>query len=995
MPPTPRSMTAGITILAAAVLTGATTFAGSPRVTDALQALYRFDEQGGETIHDRSEAGDPLDLLIETPQAVQWVDGHLVVHSSARISTAAPARRLIDAVRNSGALTVEAWIRPQDDRQGGPARIVSISRDPSNRNITLGQDGNFYDVRLRTTKASTNGLPSKSTEKGTVKSGELTHVVYTRSRAGAVRIYVNGEERVSAEVAGDFSNWDGDYSLLLANEASGDRPWLGELHLVALYSHDLSAEEVSLNFAAGVAATIDYAALLPPASGRKVDFVADVQPILRERCFECHAEGNDEGGLNLGVRARVMEGGVGGPVLIRRDSAHSRLIHLVAGLREDAVMPPDDDPLTAEQIGILRAWIDQGADWPAGADVLDPRMERAREHWAFQPLARPELPPVRNEDWGRTPIDRFILAALEANNLQPTERFAPRGLMRRVAFDVAGLPPTPEELDQFVDASEHDADAAWESLVDRLLAGRQYGERWGRHWLDVARYADSDGQEADRDRPNAWHYRDFVIQAFNDDMPFDRFVRWQLAGDEYDPDNPAAVAATGFLTAGTNTVLEDTFLEEERLRNRYNELDDILSTTGTAMLGLTIGCARCHDHKYDAISSREYYRLLSAFHSGDRAKVQLGKDGPEGLAFRDFGPTPRTTWLFQRADFYDRDQQVRLGFLQVLSRGRTADEYWDEARAEQPLPDSTYQRKALAEWMTDLDQGAGPLLARVIVNRVWQHHFGAGLVGTVDDFGVRSDPPTHPELLEWLASDFVEHGWKLKRLHRLILTSAVYQQGDEFDPDRSAIDPENRLLSRMRPQRLEAEVLRDAILAASGTLNLEPYGPGFKPFIPPEAVLARNLKDGGYPADAGDTPATHRRSVYMFHKRLVPYPLLQAFDRPDLLQSCGRRETTTVSPQALALLNDQFVRNRSLDFADRLLADAKNDNEQLVRRAFELALGRSPRESEQTASLAFITAQEHHRSERNGNADKTQIHRLAVADFCQTMFSLNEFLYVD
>ncbi|MCA9074123.1 MAG: DUF1553 domain-containing protein [Planctomycetaceae bacterium] len=970
--------------------------AGEPRVTHGLQVLYRCDEQQGTVLHDSAEVEPSLNLSLGTPETSQWQNGWLKVTSSARIRTEGSATRLVEAVRSANALTVEVWLRPQDDRQTGPARIVSFSAGPGTRNLTVGQDGNRFDVRLRTTKTSTNGIPSTATPERTVKAGELTHFVYTRDASGAVHLYVNGESVVSTKVEGDLSNWDDGYPLLLANESSGDRPWLGELHLVALYDRALTPSEVEQNHLAGVAASIDYAALLPPAVERHVDFVTDVQPILRERCFECHATGNEEGGLNLGTHARVMEGGEGGLILKAGHSDVSRMIHLVAGIKDDMVMPPEGDRLTDEQVGILRAWIDQGADWPAHADVLDPRTERAREHWAFQPLCPVEVPSVPDDDWSQSSIDSFISATLHEHDLTPTPALGPRKLIRRVMFDLTGLPPTPDELDTFVAAYEQDCDAAVEELVDRLLDSQHFGERWGRHWLDVARYADSDGQEGDRDRPNAFHYRDFVIRAFNDDMPFDQFVRWQIAGDEFEPDSRDAVAATGFLVAGPHTVLADTFLEEERLRNRYNELDDIVSTTGSAFLALTVGCARCHDHKYDAISSREYYRLLSAFQSGDREeKYKVNGKGPQLLAFRDFGSQPAESWLFERADFYDRDQRVQLGFIKVLLRDKTVDEYREAALASEPKLESTYQRRALADWMTDVEHGAGPLLARVIVNRIWQHHFGEGLVKTVDDFGVRGEQPTHPELLEWLANDLVENGWQLKRLHRMIVLSAAYQQGTDFDETKAAVDPQNRFHWRRRPQRLEAEILRDTMLAVSGTLNLEPFGPAFKPPIPREAVgAARNLKTK-YPDDAKDEPATHRRTVYMFHKRVVPYPLLQAFDRPDLLKSCGRRDDSTVAPQALAILNDGFVRTRSGDFAQRLIDECGDDNAQLVSRAFALSVGRPPSESEAAASQEFIASQAEQRHARTPDQPADETRKLAVTDFCQTLFGLNEFLYVD
>jgi hypothetical protein len=730
---------------------------------------------------------------------------------------------------------------------------------------------------------------------------------------------------------------------------------------------------------------------LPPAAERKIDFVKDVQPIFRAACYECHAEGNEEGGLNLGIKSRAMAGGDQGRAWVAGQSAKSRLIHLVAGVEKDALMPPEGKPLSKDQVGILRAWIDQGADWPDGIDVPNPRLERARSHWAFQKLRSVEPPTVKERGWPRTAIDRFVLAGLEAKGLQPAEQVALRKLVRRIYFDVVGLPPTPEELDTVCNAS--DPEAAYAALVDRLLASPHYGERWGRHWLDVARYADSNGQEGDQDRPHAWRYRDFVIQALNDDLPFNTFVRWQLAGDEYEPENVTACVATGFLTAGPHTVLENTFLEEERLRNRYNELDDMLGTIGTGMLGLTIACARCHDHKYDAIPARDYYRMLAALHSGDRQEVKLGPKKIEALVFRDTTSEPKPTWLFGRGDFYDRKRPVTLGFLEVFGQ-RPSEEYWSAARTANAPTSSTFQRKALGEWMTDVENGAGALVARVIVNRIWQHHFGEGLVRTPGDFGVRSEAPSHPELLEWLAHDLVDHGWQLKRLHRQILTSAVYRQAGTYDAAKAQVDPENRLLWRMRPRRIEAEILRDALLEVSGKLNRETLGPPFKPLIAKEAQVARNLKTP-YTADPEEGPQNLRRSIYMFHKRVIPYPLLAAFDRPDSLQSCSRRDATTVAPQALALLNDPFVRSRALDFADRLLSETKEDHSAAIRRAFALALSRAPTSTEQLAALEFLSAQIDRRRQRDEKASSPDIHRLAMADFCQAVFGLNEFMYVD
>ena len=655
---------------------------------------------------------------------------------------------------------------------------------------------------------------------------------------------------------------------------------------------------------------------------RPVDFLHEVQPILRDNCYECHAGTTEEGGLNLGIRSKAFRGGDSGTAILAGDSERSLLVQLIAGDDADRLMPPQGNkPLSEKQIDLIRAWIDQDAKWPIGADVVDPRLDQAKNHWAFQRLQQSEAPRQQvDDDWSKGPIDRFVRQRLVRAGLRPARSADARTLVRRLYFDLIGLPPTPLQTKQFISAHTDDANKAVHDVVDELLASPRYGERWGRHWLDVARYADSDGQESDMDRPHAYTYRDFVIHALNDNMPYDQFVRWQIAGDEFEPDNDAAVSATGFLTAGTSFKLPDSFLESERLMNRYNELDDVISTLGSGLLGITVACARCHDHKYDAFSAREYYQLMGVFHSGDRVTTKL-PSGKEALVFQDFDTMRRTTWLFRRSDFYDREIEVEIGFPRMLSSGAEAADYWRQAReaySEIGEARSTLQRRALAEWITDTEHGGGALLARVIVNRVWHHHFGKGLVRTTGDFGVRGDAPSHPQLLEFLTNQFVEGGWKLKSLHREILTSAVWQQASKreaVDQRGLEIDPGNELLWRMSPQRLEAEVIRDAMLAVSDTLNLQAGGPGFKPYIAPEANLARNIKGKGYPKDAKDDVATRRRSVYMFHKRLIPYPMFQAFDRPDLMTTCARRQNTTVAPQAMVILNDRFVRAVARDFA--------------------------------------------------------------------------------
>ncbi|KAA5547267.1 DUF1553 domain-containing protein [Roseiconus nitratireducens] len=742
-----------------------------------------------------------------------------------------------------------------------------------------------------------------------------------------------------------------------------------------------------------------------PAGRKSVDFVREIQPILRDHCYECHAGTTEEAGLNLGVKAKAMRGGESEKAIVAGNAKESLLFQLVSGADENRLMPPDgNEPLSEEQIRLLRNWIDQGATWPDQTDIVDPKLQRARKHWAFQRLAQTTVPTPQSKDhWSRGPIDRFVRRKQQDAGLSPSKPADARTLVRRLYFDLIGLPPAPQQIDQFTLAHSKDPDSAVRNLVDRLLDSPRYGERWGRHWLDVARYADSDGQEADMDRPHAYVYRDFVIQAFNDNMPYDQFVRWQIAGDEFEPENDDAISATGFLTAGPAFKLPDSFLESERLLNRYNELDDVISTLGSGLLGITVACARCHDHKYDAFSAKEYYQLLGVFHSGDRVTAKL-PSGKEGFFFRDFDHKRRTTWLFRRSDFYDREIEVPIGFPAMLSSGADADEYWQRAKdayAQIGEAKSTLQRRALADWITDTQQGGGALLARVFVNRVWHHHFGKGLVGTTSDFGVRGDAPIHPELLEYLAKEFVDGGWNLKALHREILTSAVWRQGstrEASDQRGPEIDSANHLLWRMTPQRLEAEVIRDAMLAASDTLNLQAGGPGFKPYIAPEANLARNIKGEGYPKDAPDDATTRRRSVYMFHKRLIPYPMFQAFDRPDLMTSCAARQNTTVAPQAMVILNDRFVRSVARDFAERLVQSppddslpAKNDLRPMIETAFEISFARLPTETEIETSIQFIESQTRARTERETPDPRLQ----ALTDFCQTLFGLNEFIYVD
>ncbi len=797
--------------------------------------------------------------------------------------------------------------------------------------------------------------------------------------------------------------------------------------------------------------------------------------------------------------------------------------------------------ILALSLGVLPLVPAIGEKASAPPDRAGPQGTKEPSWWAFRPLRKIPVPDVKDSDWAVNSVDRFIRAAQEKKGLTPSPLVGGRTLVRRVTFDLTGLPPSAEEVSAFVAASSNPnsnsraptqwagnlrsvrsvgsvgpvrpqpssttssgtiEQRAYEALVNRLLASPRFGERWARHWLDLARYADSDGLESDADRPTAYHYRDFVIRAFNADLPYDTFIRWQLAGDEYEPDNPLAVSATGFVTAGTYYRV-DVPMEEEKVRARLNELDDMIGTTGVALLGLTVGCARCHDHKYDPIPQLDYYRLMAAFNAGDRTEVPLVprpeaarrkaaekewkqqhetarkeleswlaeqkkpltpglraakinalpidaaamallRDNPEdarakelarrhdralriedgdyhahlseaqrarwdalaaslkeieateptpvptAFAMADFGAAPRPTWLLERGDLYRKKEQLELGFLTALTHGPPPSEYWRRARAAGDRKDTTYQRRALADWITDTRHGAGALLARVIVNRIWQHHFGEGLVRTVNDFGTRGEPPSHPKLLEWLAFELVRGGWRLKPIHRLIVTSAAYRQAIRYDAVKVRLDPENRLLWRRRPRRIEAEAFRDALLAVSGSLNPESGGPAFRAPIQAEAIQARNVTNP-YPPDLQETPDTRRRSVYMFHKRVVQYPLAQAFDGPDAAASCGRRPVTTVAPQALVILNEPFVRRRAGEFAGRLVAEAGDEPGKQVDHAFRMALARAPSPTERAASVRFLEQQVARRAVRDG----AEARRLTLADFAQALFGYNEFMYVD
>jgi hypothetical protein len=711
---------------------------------------------------------------------------------------------------------------------------------------------------------------------------------------------------------------------------------------------------------------------------------------------------------------------------------------------------------------------------PAVADDVKipdkPITAEERDHWAFQTPRRMPPPALKDRGWGRNPIDAFIMAGMEASELQPAPEPDRPALLRRLRFDLTGLPPSPEEVEAFLRDRSPDA---YEKVVDRLLDSPQYGVRQAQHWLDLARYADTDGFEFDQARPNAWRYRDWVVDALNRDMPYDRFIRLQLAGDEVAPEDPSAFIATGFNRCYPDMV----DLNDQQLR-RQNALNDITETTGLVFLGLTIGCARCHDHKFDPIRQADFYRL-QAFFGGSRfrddyplatserrktyetadrkwraevAKVQAAilrlekpvrdrlapglpmgalddavtaYNKPESERNPDEVATvydllsrdrriPRGDWprlldptaASKRLEWIAELDRVKKAAPRPLPTARGIDESGPDApptfflrrgelaargpMVEPAIPSvirsvadfptiappagSSGRRRALAEWLTRPDH---PLTARVMVNRLWQEHFSRGLVGTSSDFGKMGDEPSHPELLDWLATELIARGWRLKAVRRLIVTSATYRQSSRprSAAEREA-DPENRWLSGQNRRRLDGEAIRDALLSASGRLNPALGGPGVFPPLPPE-LTKLSSKGAIWPVSAR-TADQDRRSLYVFVRRNLRYPFFEAFDRPDTNASCPKRPVTTIAPQALSLLNSSLSTEGARALAARAEREASQSMDSRVERAYLIALGRRPVAEEKLLARRFLTS--------GGSS---------FADLCLALINLNEFVYID
>jgi hypothetical protein len=704
--------------------------------------------------------------------------------------------------------------------------------------------------------------------------------------------------------------------------------------------------------------------LLPSGAwGAAPDFDTAIAPLLSERCLDCHSGTRPRGGLDLSRRQSAMSGGDEGQDIVPGKPEESRLWEYIAGNK----MPPKK-PLAAAEKALLHSWIAAGARW--GSDPIDPfRTTTSRragyDWWSLQPVVRPKLPTVSTAQTSANPIDAFLADRLAARGLAfsaPTDR---RTLLRRLSFDLRGLPPTPEEVAAF---EKDTAPNAYEQVLDRYLASPQYGERWARHWLDVVRFGESNGFEFDEPRASAWPYRDWVVAAFNQDMPYDEFARLQLAGDVLHPDSPAAIAATGFLVAGAyDTAGQNQQSEAMKRVVRQDELEDIAGVVGQTFLGLTVNCARCHDHKFDPIRQVEYYRLTAALggvRHGERSLPGAFRPGP--LARKVYAVTPRQPEV---AHLLLHGSPAQPG--EVVAPGGVAALAGVSAGFGLP-PDApeAQRRKRLADWIA---HPGNPLFARVIVNRLWQHHFGVGLVETPNDFGFNGGRPSHPELLDWLAAELVQGGWRMKRLHRLMVTSAAYRQASRWRAEAAAIDAGNRLLWRYSPRRLEAEEIRDATLQVAARLLLQQGGPGFHDV---RKVQAPGTPAVLYlPADVSGTEQ-RRRTLYRIWSRGGRSRLLETFDCPDPSSTTPSRASTTTPLQALALLNNAFVLHAAEHFASRLQAEAGSDVDALVRRAYLLAYCRLPRVDE--ADRARLAVRQH-----------------GLVVLARAIFNSNEFLYLD
>jgi len=710
--------------------------------------------------------------------------------------------------------------------------------------------------------------------------------------------------------------------------------------------------------AVAMAAPLAAAGGEPPPSddpgADQVFFESRIRPLLHEHCLECHGAGA-EGGLRLDSRAALLAGGDSGPAALPGQPAESLLVRAVHYFDPALQMPPAGR-LAPAQIGALEEWVRRGLPWPGAEGEPVSTVRRAgftisaddRARWAYQPVVRPALPAGGDEGGGA--IDALLRARMAVVGISPNPPATPREQVRRAWFDAVGLPPPLEDVEAF----EHDpSDAAWEALVEKLLAMPAYGERQARHWLDVVRYAQTNGYERDDEKPYAWRYRDWVIGAINADMPYDRFVREQLAGDLLQPRTDSAVVASGFWHLGT----WDDEPDDVRLA-RFDELDDALSTIGQAFLGTTLGCARCHDHKFDPISQVDYYGLIGLIQGVRRYERAMLPPKPDAAMF--LALASGEDWALAA-----RESETPVEPCHVLIRGNPATPgavvspgLPELFRGERASPSGLDGRRALAEWIAS---PANPLTARVAANRAWQHRFGRGLVATPNDFGAAGIAVSHPELLDWLAAELVDSGWSLKSLERTIMGSRAYRMSSRADrPDCVAADEPNTLLWRQNRRRLEAEVIRDAFLAVAGSINPATGGRGFFMQVGPDSLAGQSRPGLGW--EISHPREQERRSIYGFVKRTLLVPELEALDYTNTTSPVGERSVTTVAPQALLMVNGDFARRRATALAELATIETDHEapegnDEAFVRRLFERAFSRRPSSEEAAVAHDYLDRQ--------------------------------------
>jgi mono/diheme cytochrome c family protein len=826
------------------------------------------------------------------------------------------------------------------------------------------------------------------------------------------------------------------------------------------------------------------AAAPAPFSPHQVEFFeTQVRPILAGTCQKCHGVQKQKGGLRLDSRDSLLKGGDSGAAVVPGKPDASPMIDAVNYRRLE--MPPTGK-LNQREIAALVEWVKMGAPWPqeqpsaAASRRSDFTItDEDRHYWALLPVGNPQPPKVSRKEWVANPIDAFVLARLEEKGLAPNPPADPRTLIRRLFFDLIGLPPAPEEIDAFV--ADH-SPRAYERLVDDLLSRTQYGERWGRHWLDVTRFAQTNGYERDAEKPESWRYRDYVIQAFNDDKPYDRFVTEQLAGDELAEVTNESIIATGFYRLG---IWDDE--PDNQQAAAWDEIDETVRTTGAAFLGLTLGCARCHNHIFDPISQEDYYQLAAIFRNVEPygvpvsathmaanrdgiftpltspkeyavwharqadvarqlkevksrlaalrkavvtrlqtkhktearpTKVEIEQDltsaerteksqlesertrlekalktvpFPRALSVRECGLPLQETRVLIRGNVATPGKRVEPRLLTVLG-GKKLEAIPVSMGGSNPRQGSVRSllaglgvkptlglRRQLAEWIADKQN---PLTPRVMMNRVWQEHFGRGIVRSADNFGRAGTPPTHPELLAWLARDFIDGGWRLKRMQKRIVLSNAYQMSSaENNAHADAVDADNDLFWRQNLHRLDAEAIRDSMLAVSGRLNLTMGGRGIFPKLSPEVLATQSRPGLGW--DQESSPAEEsRRSVYIYLKRTLMVPFFEAFDYTNTAESVGTRPITTVAPQALLLLNSEFANEQAAALAERVRRDAGSNSSKQIDRLFRLALGRSPTQKESTIAAQLLG--------RPHGAGPDRLRSL-----CLVVLNLNEFVYVD